>query len=275
MTALTTEKLTGTLGVEIRGVTREQLLHDEELPDELMHLLDVHSVLLFRQLHLDDHDQVAFCKRLGSVVAVPSHPIPEISIISLDPAKTSTAEYLKGAFHWHIDGSMDDVPCKASVMSARVITAADGGTEFASTYAAYDDLSEDEKEAFGRLRVVHTFAATQRLVYPDPTPEQRADWAGRPAKEHPLVWRHHNGRASLVIGSTADYVAGMDEAEGRALLADLLHRATRPGRVLHHDWTVGDLVIWDNRCTMHRATPFEDSRYRRELRRVTTLDIPA
>jgi alpha-ketoglutarate-dependent taurine dioxygenase len=142
-------------------------------------------------------------------------------------------------------------------------------TEFASTYAAFDDLDDDEKERFADMCVVHTLEATLRRVYQDPTPEQLAKWRKQgPSREHPLVWKHESGRKSLVLGSHADYVVGMDVDESRALLADLLARATRPERVVRHNWAVGDMVMWDNTGVLHRVTD-HDPTSPRELHRVT------
>ena len=116
----------------------------------------------------------------GRSVNVPSHDIPEISIISLDPETTAVSEYLKGAFDWHIDGSTDVVPNMAAIMSAKVITAADGGTEFASAYAAYEDLEDAEKERYIQLRVLHSIEASQRWRNPNPTSEKEAFMRSRP-----------------------------------------------------------------------------------------------
>ena len=143
-----------------------------------------------------------------------------------------------------------------------------GETEFASTYAAYDDLTDAEKSQCEDLRVLHSLEASQRLVYPDPTPEQLAGWRSKPDKEHPLVWQHRSGRRSLVIGVSASHVVGMDLAEGKALLDDLLERSTAPERVYRHEWTVGDLVIWDNTGVMHRVHPY-DPTSGREMHRTT------
>jgi alpha-ketoglutarate-dependent taurine dioxygenase len=109
----------------------------------------------------------------------------------------------------------------------------------------------------------------QRHTNPDPTPEQLADWARWPVREHPLVWRHESGRRSLVFGASASHVIDMDLDAGRELLADLERRATAPDRVYRHSWSVGDLVIWDNRDLVHRACPFDRSQPRRMHR--TTL----
>jgi alpha-ketoglutarate-dependent taurine dioxygenase len=262
------KKLTDTVGAQVLDVDRDRLLCDSALPDAVLDALEEYSVLVLPAIGVDDEEQVAFGRRLGDLVTRPGHAIPEVTVITQDPGN-HLAEYFKGNLLWHIDGAQDDVPCKAAVMTARVILPDDPATEFASTYAAYDQLSDAEKERFADLQVVHKLESTMRKVIPDPTPEQLADWATRgPAKEHPLVWKHRSGRKSIVVGSSADHIVGMDLDEGRALLADLLERATRPDLVLRHDWTVGDLVIWDNTGLLHRVT-HHDPRTRRELHRVT------
>jgi alpha-ketoglutarate-dependent taurine dioxygenase len=116
--------------------------------------------------------------------------------------------------------------------------------------------------------VVHSLEATQRLTYPDPSPELVAQWRTVPDKVHPLAWTHRSGRRSLVIGATASHVEGMDVSEGRALLASLDERATSGDRVYRHEWEVGDLVIWDNRGVMHRVCPY-DPMSAREMHRTT------
>ena len=149
----------------------------------------------------------------------------------------------------------DDIPIMATVLSAHEVAASGGDTEFASTYAAYEALSDEEKEQALDTRVVHSFLAAQKLSHPNASPEADIEfWSKRPPKTHPLVWRHENGRKSLVLGATTDHVEGMSEDEGRAYLADLLDRSTVPERVYRHEWAVGDLVIWDNRGVLHRAT---------------------
>jgi alpha-ketoglutarate-dependent taurine dioxygenase len=273
-TSLTTKKLEATVGAEVLGLERDQLLEDDALPAAVMAALEENGVLVFRELHIDDETQIAFSKRLDDVgKAEPATP-PTIYMVSLDPTKSHTAAYTRGTFNWHIDGAQDDVPTKATTLSAKVVSATGGETEFASTYAAYDDLSDEEKERFEGLRILHSFEASQRLVNPDPTPEELARWREKPDKEHPLVWQHRSGRRSLVIGVTADHVVGSDLDEGRALLADLLARATAPDRVYRHGWTVGDLVIWDNTGVMHRVEPYDPSSAREMHRTTMSGDEP-
>ncbi len=182
-------------------------------------------MLLLRGLPIDDDLQVEFCRRLGEVVQFPKYENPNVMEISFDPSNPNV-NYFPSNDHWHFDGSMDDTPAKAVTLSARVLASDGGETEFASTYAAYDALSHDEKESLAELRVLHTFEAIQRRSYPDPTPEQLEDWATWPQREHPLVWEHRSGRRSLVLGHSASHVVGMDFDEGRALLDDLMSRAT-------------------------------------------------
>ena len=125
-----------------------------------------------------------------------------------------------------------------------------------------------QDERFARVRVVHSLSGTQRIVNPEPTPEQVAGWDRSPTREHPLVWQHQTGRNSLVIGSTATAVEGMDDEEGHALLDDLLARATTPDHVYRHAWGQGDMVIWDNRGVLHRVQPYDPSSPR-EMHRTT------
>ena len=268
MTVVTIEKLSSTVGAEIVGVDGEQLLADEALPGWTLDALEANGALIFRDLHIDDATQIVFSKKLGRVVTLGSGEHPEIFRVTLDPAKNPAATYLRGTFDWHIDGCTDDVPIMATLLTAHAVAESGGETEFASTYAAYDDLTDDEKERCLSLRVVHTMEASQRLVNDDPSPDELALWRSRPSKEHPLVWTHQSGRRSLVLGATASHVAGMDPEESRALLADLLARSTTPDRIYRHEWSVGDMVIWDNRGVLHRACRY-DPNSPRDMHRTT------
>src|SRR4051795_9765551 len=264
-----TKPLSDSVGAEVLDVDADRLLHDNAVAPEILELLDRHGVLVFRELHLDDETQVAFSRKLGPVEKVGRRDDgAEIFRVTLDPAKNPAADYLKGTFDWHIDGMTDDIPIMATVLSAHEVAASGGDTEFASTYAAYEALSDEEQERALATRVVHSFEAAQRLSHPNASQADIEMWKRRPPKTHPLVWKHQNGRRSLVLGATTDHVEGMDEAEGRAYLADLLDRATVPARVYRHEWAVGDLVIWDNRGVLHRATRY-DATSARDMHRST------
>lgn len=278
MTVLTINKLTASVGAEVSGLHPEALA-DDTLAAAVLDALEDNGVLVFPGLHLDPQAQVAFCRRLGEVdhSSDGHHPVAGIYPVTLDKSKNSSAAYLRATFDWHIDGCTptgDEYPQMATVLSALQVAESGGETEFASSYAAYDHLDEDEKQRLGSLRVVHSLEASQRRVTPDPAPELLARWRSRPTHEHPLVWTHRSGRRSLVLGASADYVVGMDRDEGRALLADLLDRATRPELVYSHTWSVGDTVIWDNRGVLHRAAPYPENSPREMLRTTVLGDEP-
>ncbi len=226
----------------------QTLLAGTNGPD-LRALLEERGVLLFRQLGLSDEEQVAFTKTLGPMAQ-------DIFKISMDPLENPLFAYTKGAFYWHIDGTMSDVPIFASIMSCRRKSPVGGQTQFANTYAAYDDLPPSERKALEGLRVVHMFEVSQRYVNPEPTHAELQDWQRFQPVTLPLVWTHRSGRKSLVLGSTASHIERMDMREGWNLLTRLRDHATQPQFVYSHEWTVGDLLIWDNTGTMHRVLAY-------------------
>lgn len=278
MTTITCEPLSATVGAEVRGLDAGQLACDDAVAGAVAEALEQYGVLVFRGLHLGPEDQVAFGWRLGEIDCEPGHhPVPGIYRVTLDKSKNSSADYLKATFHWHMDGCTPlhgEPPQKATILSAKHVASSGGETEFASSYAGYQALSDMEKERNGTLRVVHTLEASQRSVAPDPAPDQLARWRSRPSSTHPLVWTHRSGRRSLVIGVHADHVADMELDEGRALLADLLDRTTAPERVYRHQWSVGDTVIWDNTGVVHRAAPYAPDSPRELLRTTVFGDEP-
>lgn len=221
-----------------------------EFAAEIRDILERRGVVLFREINLTDDQQMAFTRTLGGIQE------KEVFKISMDPKVNRVAEYTKGAFYWHIDGTMSEVPILASIMSARSLAPEGGETEFCNTYAAWDDLPESEKRALEKLKVVHMFEVSQRYVNPEPTYAQLQAWQEFQPNTLPLVWTHRSGRKSLVLGSTASHVEGMDLREGWALLTRLREYATQPQFVYRHEWTLGDMLIWDNTGAMHRALPY-------------------
>lgn len=277
-TTITVQPLRADIGAEVSGVDPDRLLTDHTLASSILEALEANGVLVFRDLHLAPESQVAFCRRLGEIdTSAGHHPVEGIYRVSLDTSKNSSASYLKGTFDWHIDGCTpkDDVyPQMATVLSAKAVAETGGETEFASMYAAYENLDSAEQEQLLKLRVLHSLEASQSKVTPDPSPEQLAAWRSWPTREHPLVWTHRSGRRSLVLGASTDHVIGMDRDEGRALLDDLLDRATAAHRVYRHEWSVGDTVIWDNRGVIHRAAPYPPDSPREMLRTTVLGDEP-
>jgi alpha-ketoglutarate-dependent taurine dioxygenase len=275
MSLLTINKLTASVGAEVIGIDPDRLVADDMLADAVLDALECNGVLVFPGLNVNPEAQVAFCRRLGAVdhSSDGHHPVAGIYPITLDPSKNSSAAYLRATFDWHIDGCTpvgDECPQKATLLSAVQVAERGGETEFASSYTAYDALNDDEKQRYASLKVIHSLEASQRRVTPDPSLEQLARWQARRTHEHPLVWTHQSGRKSLVLGASADYIVGMDVDEGRALLAEMLDRATVPEKIYRHRWSVGDSVIWDNRGVLHRAAPY-DQHSPREMLRTTVL----
>lgn len=227
--------------------------------NEINRLLPERSALVFPEMHLTIDEQLAFASTIGEIFLVGGK---EVQKISLDPNLNPVADYIRGAFYWHIDGANDDVPAKATMLNCRILAdEGTGDTMVANTYAAYDDLPDEDKELIARLRARHCLESSQRLITPDPSYAELQRWQAYPGKTHPLVWRHRSGAKSLLIGATAYYVEGMGFEEGRALLCRLKEFATQPQFVFRHKWTVGDFLLFDNTGTMHKAAPYAlDSR---------------
>jgi alpha-ketoglutarate-dependent taurine dioxygenase len=174
---IATTELTPHVGLEITG-TDAAYWSDQARADECLALLNTHGVLVYRDANISDRDLVGFSRLLGDVVPnrTSEHEFPEIATITLDPAKTDAllAHYRQGNFLWHIDGAYDALPQRATLLTAREVDPAGGDTEFASTYAAYESLSDEDKALIADLRVVHSFAAAQLKTFPDASDEERA-----------------------------------------------------------------------------------------------------
>ena len=221
----------------------------------LRELLEQRGVLVFPRIGLCDDEQIAFTQTLGTFA--PERSGEKLYSVTLDTTVNAQADYLKGSLYWHIDGTMNDVPIRASLLTSKVLPSDGGGdTEFCNTYAAYDGLSDEDKAELHGLTAMHS--AWNTLFYFDPEPDlaHLRSMMRIGDKELPLVWRHHSGRKSLVLGCTARHIVGMDYVKSAELLVRLREWSTRPDFVYRHQWSVGDLVIWDNTGTMHRAMPY-------------------
>ena len=264
MTFATTD-LTARIGTQIHSEL-ETLLSGRHARD-IRELLEQRGALVIPCIHFTDEQQLAFARTLGGVVDQGDKGVFKVS---LDPAENDKADYLHGTVLWHFDGFSDDVPSLASLLSARALSATGGQTEFANTYAAFEELPASEQQALQELRVVHNMTANQRDVYPDASPARREAWSRFPDKIHPLVWTHRSGRRSLLLGASASHIVGMDPQEGRSLLDRLTAWATQSRYVYRHEWSLGDLVMWDNTGALHRveAYPADSGRM---LHRVTLI----
>jgi len=246
---------------------------------------DEHSVLLFRGAGLDDETQVAFSLRFGALEVTrsmnPAAGTPFARQSNLDiktgeviPAEDRRMVYQRANMLWHSDSSFKPVPSLCSLLTGRIVPPEGGATEFASGRAAYPSLSEDLNRRAEHAVVVHDFAWSRDQVRPGFfTAEERAVY---PPVRHRLVRANPvNGRRALFLGAHASHVEGLPLDEGRALLRTLLEHVTQPAFVYRHEWREGDLVVWDNRCVLHRATPYDTARHPRLMQRTTIAGDPA
>ncbi|MET0240400.1 MAG: TauD/TfdA family dioxygenase [Sphingobium sp.] len=250
----TANDLTPRIGTEI--LSDKETLLGGAFAGKIRELLEARGVLVFPKIGFTDEEQIIFTQTLGTFA--PEMEGEKIYKITLDTKANPTADYLKGSLYWHIDGTMNKVPILASLLSSKVLPDSGGGdTLFCNTYAAYDDLTDEQKAEYENLRVLH--GAWNTLFYYEAEPEQALidGMMGIGDQELPLVWTHRSGRKSLVIGCTAYEVVGKGHKDSTRLLHGLRNWATQPQFTYRHVWSVGDLVIWDNTGTMHRATPYD------------------
>lgn len=251
--ALEVTNLSPKIGSEIK-VDLDTLLSGAEAAN-IRNILEQRGVVVFHGLDLDNEKQLTIARTLGT-------PLKEgggddgVYKISLDPGVNQKANYLKGSLFWHVDGCLQKYPYMGTMLRPVTLSKTGGQTEFCNTYAAYDDLPEDEKKAIENLRVVHSSVRSQFYVTPEMSYDELKMWQDIPNQSCPLVWTHQSGRKSLLLGATADYVEGYSVEDSRALLARLRDWATRPEYVYRHEWQLGDLVIWSNTGTMHRAIEY-------------------
>lgn len=247
----TVSDVTPVIGTAVHADT--DTLLSGAIASDLRELLERRGVLVFPEMNLTDEQQVTFTKTLGTLAREDGDG--GIYKITMDTRENPHADYLKGAFYWHLDGTMSRVPILASILSCRRLASTGGETEFCNTYAAYDALPEGERQALDTLQVEH--AVSQLYWCPEPSYAQLSAWQSRGINTLPLVWKHRSGRKSLILGCTAAQVVGMSHAESTALLVRLRDWATQPQFVYQHKWKLGDMVIWDNTGTLHRALPYD------------------
>ncbi|MCB2077028.1 MAG: TauD/TfdA family dioxygenase [Novosphingobium sp.] len=246
---------------------------------EIREKLVQRGIILIRDAHVDDEELRTVARSLGELRigevkrgsdgVVLKEGDEGVLKISLDETiNPDYARFLIGNHLWHMDGTYEEIPPFATLFTPYRLSKTGGDTAFANTYAAYEDLPDDEKERLEGLRVVHTMQAALFPAKRDCTIEEFAIWASYPERSHPLVWQHNSGRKSLVLSTSGAYVEGMHPAESHDLLQRLMAHATQDKYVYRHKWQMGDLVIWDNTGAMHRVMPF-DAESRREFHRCT------
>lgn len=243
--------LTTEIGAQVRGGPDD--LVTPEAARELRELLRQRGVLVFKELNLTNEQQVRLAGMIGTVREEGEKGIFKIT---LDTKINPGADYLKGSFLWHMDGTHDDVPVFASLLTGRKLSEIGGQTYFANSYAAYEALSPEMKERIADLKVVHSFETSMQRAEVERTEANLAYWRSIPNKTHKLVWTHEDGRKSLVIGCHASHVVGMNRAESDKLLGELMDWVIQPRFTYRHEWSVGDMLIWDNTGVLHRAEPY-------------------
>jgi len=281
--AITANRLTPHFAAQIDEADITRPLDDATWA-EVRAAFEEHSVLVFRGRTLDDETQIAFSHRFGSLEVTrsmnPAAGTPFARQSNLDiktgefiPTDDRRMIYQLANMLWHSDSSFKPVPALCSLLSARIIPPEGGATEFVSTRCAYPALPEDMKRRVAGAIAVHDFSWSRDQIRPGFfTAEERATY---PPVRHPLVRTNPvNGRRALFLGAHASHIEGMPIEDGRALLKELLDHVTQPQFRYRHEWKEGDLVVWDNRCVLHRATPYDSTRYKRLLQRTTVSGDP-
>jgi alpha-ketoglutarate-dependent 2,4-dichlorophenoxyacetate dioxygenase len=276
-----------TLGAEVRGVDLTRPVMPEVFA-EIDAAFNRYGILVFPEQPVTDEQQLSFSRLFGPLEVNPNYAgakmrlRPDVADISnLDAeGRVLTRDDRRNLFNignqlWHTDSSFKRIPAKCSLLSARELPSSGpmggGETEFADLRAAWDALFDARKRKLRGLVVEHSiFRSRSQIGF--------ANFNDEIFKELPPVpqalVRHHpaSGRTSLYLASHASHIVGWSVEEGRALIEELIAFATEPQFVYQHRWAVGDLVIWDNRCTMHRGRPYDDTQ-RRVLHRTTVSDF--
>ena len=271
-----------TLGAEVRGVDLTRAVPPEVFA-EIEAAFNRHGILVFPEQPVTDEQQLAFSRLFGPLEVNPNYAgakmrlrqdIADISNLDAE-GRVLARDDRRNVFNlgnqlWHTDSSFKHIPAKCSLLSARELPSSGGETEFADLRAAWDALPERRKRELEGLVVEHSiFRSRSQIGFADFNDEI---YRQLPPVPQALV-RHHpaSSRTSLYLASHASHIVGWPVEQGRGLIEGLIAFATQPQFVYQHHWTVGDLVIWDNRCTMHRGRPYDDSQ-RRVLHRATVSD---
>jgi alpha-ketoglutarate-dependent 2,4-dichlorophenoxyacetate dioxygenase len=267
---------------ELRGVTIADVAADDSAYNEVRSAFEQHSVIVFRDQEVTDEGQLAFSRRFGPLEITKVGSLGAgtnlviLSTIDEDgnvvPADHRLALRNKANQLWHTDSTFKRVPALASVLSARVIPERGGETEYVSTRLAFERLDPALRERLENSFARHDYAHSRGKIAPDlASAEERA---ALPPQCWRMVWRNPvNGRGALYLASHAYAIEGMEQMAGQKLLAELMDAATAPGLSYAHTWRKGDVVMWDNRATMHRGRPWPAHEARLMVR--TTISATA
>ncbi len=283
MAVLSIEALHDEFGARVTGVDLSASLSDD-VRDEIREIVDTYSFVVFPGQSMGDDALLAFTRVLGE--PEPEHVTfgrtGEVvyfgTIGNVDDAGTQqgnahpSTHYQTGNQLWHADSSFRERPCSLTITHAHEVPGVGGATEFINTRAAYERLPDDLKNTLEPLKVIHDYVFSRSKVAPvDPNHA-----ASLPPVAHRAVKTNpRNGRKNYYVGSHARSIVGWRGIDSRNLLDDLLERASRDEDIYSHQWAVGDTVIWDNRCLLHRGTPYDADKWRRRMRqtRVAGHDV--
>ncbi len=249
-------------GAEISGVDLRERLDDDTFA-RVLDAFNTHSVLVFRAQDLTDEQHIAFSQRFGELektsfaIASTNPYIYRLANVD-DDGNVLEVDAIKRAFlevngRWHTDSSFREIPALGSLLSAKEIPSRDGDTQFASMRVAYEALSESRKQSLEGIRAKHHYAYSLSLFGGAGVSQEERD--ALPPVEHPLVRTHQpTGKKSLYVSGHIESIVGMPVEEGRLLAKELIGWCTRPEYVYTHKWQRHDLIMWDNRCVLHRAS---------------------
>jgi alpha-ketoglutarate-dependent 2,4-dichlorophenoxyacetate dioxygenase len=283
--AISVTPLHPVFGADVRGIDLTSPV-PAAVFGEIEAAFDRYSVLVFPNQPLTDEQQIAFSRRFGPLETSPTFAgekrrrlkqaeLSDISNLDADGEVMALNDlrrlYNLGNQLWHTDSSFKFIPARASLLSAREIPPEGGETEFADLRAAYDALPAEKKGLLEGLVAEHSIFHSRRLHgFSEFNQDVLCEFPPVPQ----VMMRTHagSGRKTLYIASHASHVIGWPTEKGRALIEELVAFATQPQFVYQHRWHVGDLVMWDDRCTMHRGRPYDEAKYRRVLHRTTVSD---
>lgn len=259
----TVEPLPATFGAMVTGVHLAGI--DDATFSELYKTWLEYSLLIFPGQFLDRESQIAFAKRFGALefdIGAISN-VKKDGSVRIDDGADDVLKVLKGNMGWHADSTYMPVQAKGAVFTAHVVPQQGGETGWADMRAAYDVLDDEMKEKIAGLSAYHSLYYSQSKL--GHVPKTGSEYSGygfhnQEPPLRPLVKVHpETGRTSLLIGRHAYGIPGMDPAESEQLLQDLVDFACQPPRIWRHKWTAGDAVVWDNRCLLHQACPWDMS----------------
>lgn len=280
-TRLEVQSLHPAIGASVRGIDMRKAL-DPQTFRALHEAWMRHLVLVFPAQHISDAEHVAFTRHFGEPEIfhqkiIRSKRVPEIFRVAnvdddgnLMPPDHPTVKQVSLAQFWHTDSSYREIPCVGALLHGVEVSRTGGETQFTNMYMVYEELPETLRREVAGRRALHDFGHLHTLSNLKPLTEEEK--AAMPPVWQPMVRKHPvTGRAALYISPIYnDEIEGMDKTEARRLLRELTDFAGQPRFVYRHRWEPDDVVMWDNRCTMHQVTP-HDPRERRVMHRTTIV----